>query len=301
MNKAKIAVIIATFNRSSYLETLLNQLFSQKDIDHINLIPVIVIDGSTDGTKEMLINKFSGVKILNGPGDWWWTKSVNEGIKFSIKNHNPDYILLLNDDSQVESDYISSLFNEIKIAGDNSIIGSISVTDKEPARISFSGVKKTDWVKLKSYHYHKGFEYLKNVPSSGLFPTYALNGRGTIANVAVFNELNYLDEVAFPQYHSDDDFALRAWKKGHNVFVSYACKIIDRTHDTSAGTAFRQDGFIIFFKSFFKWTSVNYIPKQLLFFYRHGIKILIPFYLLKFLLGTSYAYFIKYKKLKHEL
>ena len=78
----------------------------------------------------------------------------------------------------------------------------------------------------------------------------------------------------------------------------YSCKIIDRAGDTSKGTAYRQDTLSVFFKSFFNWNSVNYIPKQILFFYFHGIKVLLPFYFVKFLLGTSYAYFFKYKKLK---
>ena len=296
-----ICAIIPTFNRLEYLRILLQQLNSQEGDSSYTLIPIVVIDGSNDGTEKMIISEFPDAKILNGPGNWWWTKSTNEGIKYALQYHNPDYILLLNDDSQIESDYIRLLLNANNIAGDNCIIGSISITDKEPRRVSFSGIKKINWLRLKKEPYHKGFEFLKNIPQSGLYPTYALNGRGTFVKSTIIKNLNFLDQKAFPQYHSDDDFALRAWKKNYKVLISYSCKIVDRTQDTSKGTAFRQDSSLIFFKSFFKWNSVNYIPKQLLFFYRHGIKILIPFYLFKFLLGTGFAYFIKYRKLKHEL
>lgn len=123
---------------------------------------------------------------------------------------------------------------------------------------------------------------------------------GTLLRSSIIRSLNLLDEQAYPQYGSDDDLALRAWKQGYKVYVSYDCKVFDRTGDTSKGTAFRKDSFLTFFKSFFTWNSVNYIPKELSFFYRHGIKLLMPFYLLKFILGTNYAYFIKYRKFKQE-
>jgi GT2 family glycosyltransferase len=109
-----------------------------------------------------------------------------------------------------------------------------------------------------------------------------------------------LDEHTYPQYGSDDDLALRAWEKGYPVYICYSCKVFDRTTDTSKGTAFRQDSVLTFLKSFFIWNSVNYIPKEISFFYRHGIKLLMPFYLVKFILGTNYAYFFKYRKFKQQ-
>lgn len=292
-----ICVVIPTFNRVAYLRTLLGQLFSQENNLNFKIVPVVVIDGSTDGTREMLVAEFPSVYILNG-SNWWWTKSINEGVKFALSEFNPDHFLLLNDDSQVESGYFNSLIKAFELAGENCVIGSISVTDKKPFRVSFSGVKKMNWIILKKENYYKSFEFLENIPSTGLFPTYALNGRGTFIKSSIIQDLGFLNERSFPQYGSDDDLALRAWKKGYKVLISFSCKIIDRTGDTSKGTAFRQDSTFVFLKSFFIWNSVNYIPTQIKFFYHHGIKILIPFYFIKFLLGTSYAYFFKYRKIK---
>lgn len=296
----KLGVVISTFNRKSYLKGIIKQLLSQERITDLLIIPVIVVDGSNDGTYEMLATEFPQIDVVKGNGNWWWTKSVNEGIKFLFEHHHPDYILLLNDDSIIQSDYIKSLMQVAYTAGEDSIIGSISVTDTLPFKVSFSGVKKINWLTLKRQNYYKSFELLENLPSTGLFPTYALNGRGTLIRSDIIRSLNLLDEQAYPQYGSDDDLALRAWKKGYKVYVSYDCKVFDRTADTSKGTAFRRDNPLTFFKSFFTWNSVNYIPKELSFFYRHGIKLLMPFYLLKFILGTNYAYFIKYRKFKQE-
>jgi GT2 family glycosyltransferase len=296
-----ICPVIPTFNRVAYLRIILSQLFSQKNAGNYILKPVVVVDGSTDGTLEMLATEFPSVSVVKGNGDWWWTRSVNEGIRFALPTLNPDFILFLNDDSIIESDYVSSLIAALALAPTNAIIGSISVTDKQPYRVSFSGVRQMNWVSLKRDLYHPSFELLNKLSPQDLVPTYALNGRGTLVPAGVIQALHFLDEWSFPQYGSDDDLALRAWKKGYSVLLSYSCKVYDRTQDTSAGSALRQDGAMIFFRSFITRHSVNYIPKQARFLFRHGIKIMLPFYMLKFMLGTSYAYFFKYKKLKHDL
>jgi GT2 family glycosyltransferase len=299
--KIQIGIIIPTYNRKEYLSILLAQLDEEQRHVEAMLQIVIVDDGCSDSTSTMLQSKFPDVTILRGPGNWWWTKSINEGTKHLLRAHQPKYILLLNDDSQISPGYIRSLIESAHRAGDNCIIGSLSATDKQPQRISFAGTRHIDWLKLKKTNYYKPFELAEKLPSEGLFPTYCLNGRGTFLKTSTFENLGFLNEKDFPQYGSDDDLALRAWGKGYQVLISYSCKIIDRANETSVGTAFRQDKPAVFFKSFFTWNSVNYIPKQAHFFYQHGIKILLPFYLLKFLIGTSYAYFFKYKKMKYEI
>jgi GT2 family glycosyltransferase len=293
-----ICVIIPTFNRVNYLRIVLSQIAKRDASPFLNIIPVVVVDGSGDGTLDMLAREFSEVAVVKSPGNWWWTKSINEGIKYAMAHFNPDYFLLFNDDSQILPDYFKCLLEAKKATDENTIIGSISVSDTRPHKISFSGVKSINWIGLKKKNYYPNFELLSNVPNEGLFPTYALNGRGTFISTAIINNLGLLNEKSFPQYGSDDDLVLRAWKKGYKVLISYSCRIFDRTNETAAGTAFRKDSFAVFAKSFFVWHSVNYIPKQARFYFDHGIKLLLPLYVFKFIMGTCYAYFFKYSKIE---
>ena len=296
-----VAIIIPTYNRKEYLQMLLEQLRKQTNSLHAELIPVVVIDGSTDGTLELLPDQYPEAKILQGPGNWWWTRSINEGSTYAISQFKPDYLLLLNDDSQIFPNYSDELLKTIDPQVSTAIIASISVTDTQPERISFSGIRSINWLKFKKYNYYPAFTLSNSVPTKQVLPTYALNGRGTLIPTHVFQKLGMLDQQHFPQYGSDDDLALRAWKNGFQVLINFEAKVIDRTMETSKGAAFRNDSLILFLKSFFTWNSVNYLPKQLFFFYRHGYKFLMPFYFVKYLLGTSYAYFFKYKKLRREL
>ncbi len=296
-----ICIIIPTFNRRDYLFQLLLQIGKLENRYNVDIIPVIVVDGCTDDTCEMLAREFPSYITLRGPGGWWWTKCINEGMKYAICRFCPDYLLLLNDDSQIHPDYLNALIESAYSAGDDSIIGSISVTDNSPLRVTFSGVKSIDWTYYRVMNYHRSFELLENIPPLGLYPSFALNGRGSFFSAKLILEVGFLNEHSFPQYGSDDDLALRAWKKGFLVFISYSCIVFDRTQETAKGTAFRQDRLPVFLKSFFTWNSVNYLPKQMAFFYLHGKKKLLPFYLLKFIAGTCYAYFFKYKNVKHDL
>ena len=292
----QICVIIPTYNRVGRLRTLLRQLLVQVIPKGYDLLPLVINDGSPDETEQMLRTEFPSISFLTGPGRWWWTKSVNEGMKYALMHFHPDYFLLLNDDSQLSSGYMQELMKASEKAGANSIIASLSVNDTLPHQVSFSGIRSINWRTLKKETYHKNFELLEQLPSSGLVPTYALNGRGTPISAGIIQKLGFLNERSFPQYGSDDDLALRAWEKGILVLLSYSCHVYDSLHDTSRGNPFRQDPLPVFIKSFFTRHSVNYIPKQFRFFYRHGIRILLPFYMVKFIGGTAYAYFFKYKK-----
>ena len=87
-----IIVLIPIHNRIDFTRSCLTSLKNQKFKD---FQIIIVDDGSTDGSSEMLRDEFPEVKVINGDGNWWWTKSINVGIRDSI-DLNPDYYLLLN-------------------------------------------------------------------------------------------------------------------------------------------------------------------------------------------------------------
>lgn len=67
----KISVTIPTFNRKDYLKILLFQLENQKLNVNINLNIIVVNDGSTDGTSEMLTKELPHVTMILGNGNWW--------------------------------------------------------------------------------------------------------------------------------------------------------------------------------------------------------------------------------------
>ena len=288
----KIAVIIPTYNRKTYLRTLLSQLYKQEKND-LALEIIVVVDGSTDGTFEMLENDFPEVHVVKGTGDWWYTKSMNQGFKYA-EQFQPDYVLTLNDDVEIEKNYLQSLLSDIKQVEPHSIMGSVSYTISKPHKITFSGVHKISW-RLREHHYIPKYTFLEPSSLCGIRPSVVLPGRGILIPFTVLKKLHYFDEK-FIQYGSDTDFTLRAYREGIKVYISYSSIIFENEKLTSEGSAHNFPTFKEIIKSYFNKYSTNSIQKSYYFWKKHGIKILIPCYFVILILGFFKVYFFKYRK-----
>lgn len=288
----KITAVIASFNRCSYLRILLNQLQRQDLPENVQLNVITVVDGSTDGTFEMLSKEFPQVQVIKGTGNWWWTKSMNEGFKLAQSN-GTGYVLVLNDDNEIESNYLFQLISDYGTLQPGSILGSASCCIAPANTIEFAGTSKVETWRMKFTPYVAGFTPIDN-NFKGVYNTYSLNGRGTLIPISVFNEIGFYDEKLM-QYGSDDDFVLRAKKNNIPVYISWNARILNHAMLTSQGSAFKQESLKKFIGSFFDPYSVNSLKKTYYFYSQHGIKLLAPLYVLYFIAGTAYAYLFKYR------
>ena len=134
-----IAIIIPSYNRREYLKILLNQLNEQQLFNGLALEIVVVLDGSSYRSLQMLQNDFRTVHILQGDGDWWYTKSMNEGFK-KAEGLKSDFVLTLNDDIEVKPDYISKLLLSYNSVEEGSIMGSLSVSLSKPHQSQTQGI-----------------------------------------------------------------------------------------------------------------------------------------------------------------
>lgn len=226
----------------------------------------MVDDGSIDGTFEAITTEYPEVHLLRGTGDWWWTKSTNEGIKFAI-TMGADTILILNNDTIFNEDYLSKMVN---MSRDNpeAIIGSLDITKEEPQRIFFSGVKRIIWWRAKQIKYHKGYDHY-DPDMKGLHKSICLNGRGTVIPVEVFNKTGFLDEEHLPQYASDFDFTIRADKAGVPTLISWDALVYSYVKQTGAGKPFIKQSFGAFLKSFFRRYSQTSLSTLYAYYKKH--------------------------------
>lgn len=287
-NKTLISVVIPTFNRKDYLQALLIQLYNQ-NLKDCSLEIVIVVDGSTDGTCEMLEKDFPKVHVIKGNGNWWYTKSMNEGFKYCSR-FNPDYILTLNDDIEIKKDYVQKLLESASKVQPNSVIGSVSLTISRPYKIMFSGVKRIEWWRYKSFKYHQISHQVEDLDElRGVHPSVVLPGRGMLIPYSVLVEMNYFDEI-FIQYASDDDFCLRAANKGYKVFVSWDVKVFCHENLTGKGRPFLNESVTEFTKQFFNPYSPLYIKKHIIVLKRNAPKLLLPVLIIIGILRLYKAY-----------
>lgn len=288
----KIAIVIPTFNRRDLLRDLLQQLYSIEQ-PKADISIIVVVDGSNDGTLEMLQAEFPRVHSVLGSGNWWYTRSMNEGFKYA-KNISPDYVLTLNDDIKLKNNYLEKIVEAINHVPNGSIIGSIAYTSTTPHLLLTSGVKDIVNWKFKLVTYHKPFASNEMDSLTGIHPSKVLPGRGILIPFYVLEKLNYFDEK-FAQYHSDFDFCLRAAKLGFKSYISWDAVIYSYVDNTAKISSFLKASFKEFIKSFFDNHSRIYLPDNARFLFRHGIKILFPVSFFIFIAATFNAHFFKKK------
>jgi GT2 family glycosyltransferase len=77
---------------------------------------VLIDDGSTDGTAEMIRGIFPNATVLQGRGDWWWAGCLQQGIDWLKESWvtESDIVLFINDDVTFKSDYLANAVAYIK-------------------------------------------------------------------------------------------------------------------------------------------------------------------------------------------
>jgi GT2 family glycosyltransferase len=289
----RIGIVIATHNRRELLDKLLSQAAALAVPPGFSISKIVIVDGSTDGTAEMLAARHPDVTVIHGNGEWWWTRCMNAGFRKAIEM-GLDAVLIMNDDVELRNDYIGKLLRDYRSLPAGSILGSASISVGEPHVIEASGTFAFNRVLLKFRPYHPGLQPLNDVSFKGVHPTYSLAGRGTLIPAETFGKIGFYDENLV-QYGSDDEFVLRARRHGLPVFISWNARVYTHLYLTSAGTAYRKDRPGIFLKSFFSPYSVNSLKKVTYLYCKYGYRLLLPVFLPYFILGAVYAKYIKYR------
>src|SRR6478736_9895838 len=100
-----LCIVIPVFNRKKFTADCLQSLLNQT---HRADFIIVVDDGSTDGTWEMLDAVFPEVIVLRGDGNLFWTAAINLGIRCAL-SLNPDYVMTLNNDTVASGDFIEKM------------------------------------------------------------------------------------------------------------------------------------------------------------------------------------------------
>ena len=109
-----ISIVLVCWNNKNFLEQCLHSLFVSKMRSSFDV--VVADNGSTDGSQEMLKEKFPSVKIIQNDHNVGLSRASNQGIMATQGN----YVLLLNNDTVVNApslDAMAQFMNETPDAG----------------------------------------------------------------------------------------------------------------------------------------------------------------------------------------
>ncbi len=287
----KIALLIPTYNRKNELRDILNDFNAQILEKSIELTTFVVVDGSTDGTIDMLNQEFKEVNMILGSGEWWYTRSINEGFRYVTKK-DFDLVLIINDDCRIGNDYLQELIKAYGNVERGSIVGSISFSIEQPVRIIFSGIRQISWWRYKVKYYLDKGKIIDPESITGVKPTCSLPGRGMLIPTETLAKLGFFDE-SFIQYGSDSEFIFRATRRGINSYVSWDSKVFTYLGKTGKGSIHSREKFYTFIKNFFDPYSRIYIYNTYRILLKYGIQFLIPFTITVKVLGNLKNYLLK--------
>ncbi len=257
-------LIVPVHNRKTITISFLHKLKRQTIK---NYITVVIDDGSKDGTGKEIIKRFPDIRLIKGDGSWWWSKSINKGCEYAIRNGAKN-VILLNDDTRFDEDYLEKLLEHGK-NNPESVIGSILLTDEQKPKVFFSGSYKSGWViKTKKRHLKRFQPYNKHL-TTGLKPSIEMTGSGLLIPTSVFKIVGFFDDQVFPQYWADLDFVRRANRKGISTYICFDTATYTNIACTGKGASFVKQPFGGFFMAFFNKYSRNNILQTFRFFIRH--------------------------------
>jgi GT2 family glycosyltransferase len=193
----KATVIIPNYNGKHFLEPCLNSLSNQTK-DHFEII--VVDDGSTDGSQEYIKEHFPLITLIALETNYGFSRAVNEGIKASIT----PYVILLNNDTTVHSDFVERMVRSIERSPKIFSVSAMMLQMDNRELIDSAG----DLYTLIGWAVNRGSGrpqkyYRKRCR------IFSACGGAAIYRRQIFNEIGFFDESFFA-YLEDVDIGYRA-------------------------------------------------------------------------------------------
>jgi len=211
----KLYIITPVFNRKKFTRNYLAALEKQTNRD---FKIIIVDDGSTDGTSEMIEKEFPDVIILKEKGNLWWAEATNIGVRYGMEQ-GATYVMTLNDDTLPEPEYIEKMLYWSKKYPE-ALLGALAI-DAKSEQVIYGG-EILNW---KTAKFDNLLNNMKKDEKFGLHRVNTFPGRGLLIPIIVFKKVGLYDSKNFPQTVADLDFTSRAYEAGYDIFCNYDAKI----------------------------------------------------------------------------
>jgi GT2 family glycosyltransferase len=224
MAKDVISVVIPNLNGAHYLSPCLSSVFAQ-ELLHTELEVIVVDNGSSDESVEIVRARFPQTKILRNEANVGFTRAINQGIE-AAHGH---WLLLLNNDTVMGEKALATLLAALK-SGEVDLAGAqpLMVCAKDSGILDSAGISLTPHFRAQ--------DALQGHPLAEA-PTEMMEIWGTCFGCAllkrcVFEQCGYLDADFFAEW-DDVEFSLRARWHGWRFLLVPAARVFHHRSPTS--------------------------------------------------------------------
>lgn len=231
----QIVILLPVHNRREVTRRFVECLKPQT---HQNYHLLLIDDGSTDGTEEMVREQIQSLSVIKGEGNWWWAGSLRQGYEWLKSQNLPssNVVLIINDDTEFEADFLERGLAIIE--RNKRTLLQAQCYSRQTNLLIDAGVH-VDWRRLT---------FKQAVTPEEIN---CLSTRGLFLRLGDFYGIGGFYPRLLPHYGSDYEFTMRAHRKGLKLMTDQMLKL--RVDEDTAGH--HELGKISFFASLRKLFS----------------------------------------------
>ena len=221
----EVAIIVLTWE--NYEETA-DCLDSLRSVEYDNYRVIVVDNGSEDGSVSRLRQEHGWCDFLVNDENIGFAGGNNVGISYAL-DAGTDYVLLLNDDTLVQSDFLAPLVDTMQRYDGVAAVGGVNLLPGS-GRIHNAGYVFHPWLAAKG-------ELLREPVSDEPYPVDFVQSCLILLNPEFLEEIGLLNEQYFIGM-DDVDLAWKARAKGWKVLVTPDSRIHHRVGETASSSPF---------------------------------------------------------------
>lgn len=274
MKMPVIYIIIINYN--GYADTI-ECINSLKNIEYDNFKIILIDNASTDNSVLNFNDLPENCTLIEQKENLGFSGGNNVGIKYAIQK-GAEYILLLNNDTIVESDFLNNMLESFENSNVG-IVGCKIMYFSEQNRIWFAG-GKINWIKFIGKHF--GIKELDDGTYDREGQIEFMTGCCMLIKTDLIREIGLLPEEYF-MYYEDVEYCLRTNDAGYKIWYNPKAKIYHKVGISGGGegSAF----------------SIRWITRNRLIFmkrYRHKVNNIMFYFSILYFIMTSSIRVIQY-------
>lgn len=225
---AVVAVIVLSWNRR---EDTLTCLRSLEAVDSPELLPIVVDNGSADGSAEAVRRDFPAVELIETGANLGFAEGNNTGIRRALEL-GADQVLILNNDVEVDPGFVTALIAAAAERPDAGALCSKILYLDPPDLIWFAGAS---FDPRSGYNgRQRGYREHDDGRFDEVVETDRACGAAMLVSRRVFEEVGLFAPELFC-YSEDTDWSLRAHAAGYRHYVVPGSKIWHKISAASGG------------------------------------------------------------------
>lgn len=211
MAQTRIVVVVLTWNHHHYTRACLRSLERQTAPHTV----YVVDNASTDGTADIVAAEFPAVQVLRNTKNLGFASGNNVGIHAAF-SEGADAVLVLNNDTTLESDALAELIAAARAHPEAGIINPLILFAQPPHRVWFAGAEVGTWTARSPLHGHNA---PRTTIADAVRPIGRAAGTAMLITRACYERIGGFDDALF-MYFEDVEYSLRARKAGLAILLA---------------------------------------------------------------------------------